>query len=151
MAEHHPAPAPSADNQSAPAHEPDKIRVGVIVSLGLAVVGLVVLAVILMGGLDRLFAIFKKSTQPPKSIASTPEQLGPVPRFTPNQPALLSDLRASEERALGTYGWTDRKTGIAHIPIARAIDLTAERGELAGKKKANAGKSKSAASKEERK
>jgi hypothetical protein len=40
----------------------------------------------------------------------------------------IRDLRAEEHRELTTYGWIDRKAGIVHIPVDRAIDLTLARG-----------------------
>jgi hypothetical protein len=38
-------------------------------------------------------------------------------------------LVATQRRRLASYGWVDRSHGIAHIPIDRAIVLTAERGK----------------------
>lgn len=32
-------------------------------------------------------------------------------------------LRVEEERRLHSYGWVDRKAGLAHLPIDRAMDL----------------------------
>ena len=40
----------------------------------------------------------------------------------------LKQLRATEEATLTTYGWVNRKNGIVHIPIDRAIELLAQRG-----------------------
>lgn len=34
-----------------------------------------------------------------------------------------TELREHQRRELETWGWADRKNGIAHIPIERAIDL----------------------------
>lgn len=40
----------------------------------------------------------------------------------------MRNLRAAEEARLTTYGWTDRKTGHAHIPIDAAMQKVLERG-----------------------
>jgi hypothetical protein len=40
----------------------------------------------------------------------------------------LAKLHAEDEALLSSYGWTDRKAGVARIPIARAMELTAEHG-----------------------
>lgn len=40
----------------------------------------------------------------------------------------LAKLHAAEDRELGTYGWTDRGNGVVRLPIARAMELTAQRG-----------------------
>ena len=37
-------------------------------------------------------------------------------------------MRAREDAVLTTYGWVDRNTGVARIPIERAMDLLVERG-----------------------
>jgi len=35
----------------------------------------------------------------------------------------LSKLREEQEKALSSYGWTDKDKGIAHIPVSKAIEL----------------------------
>ncbi len=41
---------------------------------------------------------------------------------------MLRQLRATEDAALNTYGWVDRKNGKVHIPIERAMQLLLQRG-----------------------
>jgi hypothetical protein len=38
------------------------------------------------------------------------------------------ELQAEQRRRLESYGWVDRSTGVARIPIERAIELASERG-----------------------
>ncbi|TPE51052.1 hypothetical protein [Amaricoccus solimangrovi] len=66
------------------------------------------------------------------ATAPPPDRLPPPSR---EGPPLLSDPRAErvavEERGrarLAGYGWADRAEGLAHIPIDRAMALTAARG-----------------------
>ena len=40
----------------------------------------------------------------------------------------LRDFVLDQEKQLNSYGWVDEKAGVAHIPIERAMELTAERG-----------------------
>jgi hypothetical protein len=40
------------------------------------------------------------------------------------------DRRAAQRRDLEAYAWVDRKNGIVHVPIERAMELLAERGTL---------------------
>ena len=40
----------------------------------------------------------------------------------------LERLRAAEDGQLNSYGWVDRYTSVAHIPIDRAMQLILERG-----------------------
>jgi flagellar basal body-associated protein FliL len=35
----------------------------------------------------------------------------------------LADLRAADQTALTTYGWSDKAKGIIHIPVTRAMEL----------------------------
>ena len=41
----------------------------------------------------------------------------------------LRELREAESNILDHYGWVDRSAGVVRIPIARAIDLLAARGD----------------------
>jgi hypothetical protein len=52
----------------------------------------------------------------------------PPPRLQINQSADLSVLRHAETQRLSGFGWVDRTQGTTHIPISRALALTAERG-----------------------
>jgi len=52
-----------------------------------------------------------------------------------NAPLLEVDERGQfhkfvmdQEKQLNSYGWVDEKAGVAHIPIERAMELTAQRG-----------------------
>ncbi len=49
----------------------------------------------------------------------------------------LKTLREEADKALTTYGWTDKSKGVARIPIERAVELTVA--ELAKQKPAPAG------------
>ena len=57
-------------------------------------------------------------------------------KFTDNGAPLLEvDERSQlhqfvldQEKQLHSYGWVDEKAGVAHIPIERAMELTAQRG-----------------------
>ena len=40
----------------------------------------------------------------------------------------LQQMRAAEDQILNSYGWVDQKKGVVRVPIARAIDLLAQRG-----------------------
>ena len=49
----------------------------------------------------------------------------------------LKTLREEADKALTTYGWTDKTKGLAHIPVERAMELTVA--DLAKQKPAPAG------------
>ena len=52
----------------------------------------------------------------------------PQPRLLIKPGASLAELRAAEDSDLNSYGWTDQSSGIARIPIDRAMQLLLERG-----------------------
>ena len=52
----------------------------------------------------------------------------PQPRLLIKPGASLAELRAAEASDLNSYGWVDRGSGIARIPIDRAMQLLLERG-----------------------
>jgi hypothetical protein len=100
----------------------------------------VVLTALLMGVLFAAAERFAKSHQaPPDSPlvervddtrAVLPRNISqfPQPRLETNERLEIRDFRLKEEQALNSYGWVDERSGVAHIPIERAMDLIAERG-----------------------
>ena len=52
----------------------------------------------------------------------------PQPRLLIKPGASLAELRAAEASDLDSYGWVDRTSGVARIPIDRAMQLLLERG-----------------------
>lgn len=52
--------------------------------------------------------------------------LPPAPRLQVNPDRDIETLRAAEHEQLTSYGWVDRRAGVAHIPITRAMELLAD-------------------------
>jgi len=52
----------------------------------------------------------------------------PEPRLEDNERTELNGFRYGEEEQLNSYGWVDKNTGVAHIPIEQAMQLIAQRG-----------------------
>ena len=71
--------------------------------------------------------VHKRDTPPPPLAATLP-QTPPEPRLQPTPGVDLQRFRADEEKVLENYEWVDAKSGIARIPIERAMELTAQRG-----------------------
>jgi hypothetical protein len=57
----------------------------------------------------------------PNDAHRAPTLALPAPRLEVNGHAELEAFRAAERAKLNSYGWIDRKGGIAHIPIAEAM------------------------------
>ena len=76
----------------------------------------------------------------------------PAPRIQADPSTELARMKKEDLGQLNDYGWIDRKAGLAHIPIDRAIEILAQQGlpgpeargltpgELAGKDGAAASK-----------
>jgi hypothetical protein len=54
--------------------------------------------------------------------------LFPNPRIQANPDVELEIVKQEEFGRLNGYGWVDKKAGVAHIPIDRAIDILAKTG-----------------------
>lgn len=109
-------------------HETRDVRVSGVVwfAVGLAVM-LAAIALSLVG----LYHVFKQTHPSPDAasrLALHPQMIAPAPRLQTNDAADLEKFRAAEEAQLHSYGWIDRSAGIIHLPIARAMELIAERG-----------------------
>jgi len=51
-----------------------------------------------------------------------------APMLEDNEREQLHKFLIDQEKQLNSYGWVDEKAGVAHIPIERAMELTAQRG-----------------------
>lgn len=93
-----------------------------------------VLVVIFSGGL--VLGIFQYMLQreggiPASRIESPAQdarQLPPEPRLEETPNIDLQEMRAAEDQVLNNYAWLDQQNGIVRLPIARAMDLIAQRG-----------------------
>jgi cell division protein FtsN len=93
--------------------------------------GLIVAAIFIHFALAAVFVFFKQkhpSPEAPSRVVIQPQVIAPQPRLQIDAPADLAHFRQWEEEKLNSYGWIDKKRGIARIPIERAMDLIAERG-----------------------
>lgn len=117
-----------------PQHEPaefdSEIRVKAIFGV---LAGLALLVALSFAGMGA-FSRFLKA----RSVARDPE---PLPIAEANQPrprpraALQADpagdmakYAKEEEAAVSSYAWVDRSSGVAQIPVERALEIVAERG-----------------------
>ena len=65
---------------------------------------------------------------PAKITQGEPTRRFPAPQLQPDPVADLNKFRAAVEQQLNSYGWTDQRAGIVHIPIERAIDVISQQG-----------------------
>ena len=62
------------------------------------------------------------------AIPGEPPRLPPEPRLQADPVSDLHRMREAEDNVLQTYGWVDKNAGVVRIPVARALDLLAQRG-----------------------
>jgi hypothetical protein len=108
---------------AAPAYEatdapPAVGAIGLLVLAGLVVLGLSLAALLILAHGRAPVGVRIETHQP------TP----PAPQLEVAGGASLAEVRARGARRLQGYGWSDRGAGLAHIPIERAMQLTAQRG-----------------------
>jgi hypothetical protein len=107
-------------------HEARDASVRAILWTGAGLVGIAALIqVVLYFQMQGLWRLRQHALPPASPVASALPSEPPAPRLE-TAPALdLRALRAAEDARLDGYGWVDRRAGIVHIPIERAIDLLA--------------------------
>jgi hypothetical protein len=108
-----------------------------LVALGVMIVGVLVVS---MWIYDYSASRLAQSEAPPSPLAKPAAP--PEPRLQVFAPKDMQEFRAAEDATLKSYGWVDRATGVARIPIDRAMQLLAERGLPAAGGKSQAAKAK---------
>ncbi|MBV8208369.1 MAG: hypothetical protein JO041_16410 [Acidobacteria bacterium] len=111
-------------------HEPRTFNTrGVLLFLAFMVICALFIHLLVVG----LYNILS-SVEPTMRTANNPVMTGPPPVSPPPpvlQPDPVADLhqmRAQEDQILQGYAWIDQRSGKVRIPIARAMQLLAERG-----------------------
>lgn len=109
-------------------HEGNDISTRGIVGFALGLIGLGVIVHVALGFVMGRFAAQESRVRASVSpLMATPIAFnGPHLQGSPGRDRI--EAHQEQLRRLNGYGWVDRKAGIAHIPIDRAIDVLAERG-----------------------
>ena len=117
------ATANNHDHERKDVDVPSLFIIGFILALSSVVIFVAVAAMM------RYFSVHEPAvTVGQANIPVTRAQEFPQPRLLVKPGASLAELRAAEESDLNSYGWVDRKTGIARVPIDQAMQLLLERG-----------------------
>ncbi len=107
--------------------EATQLRPLAIFAAGLAL--LIVVAIVVAYFLLHFFLAqrIEEVRQTQRPVAALP--IGPPgPRLQTHAPQDLAAYERAEGETLDTYGWVDRANGRVRLPIARAMQLLAERG-----------------------
>jgi hypothetical protein len=110
-------------------HEPNVLLVRGLVVFA---VGLVALVVLSAGVVGLVMMGFSSETAGLQALAparfSDESGLFPAPKLQPDPNVELVTVKKEELGLLNGYGWVDKKAGVAHIPIDRAIAILAKSG-----------------------
>ncbi len=101
--------------------------------IALAALALAIVAALSFVSMNLLFKILaagqaQRSAQPSPLAGKYGLKEPPAPRLQTAPLKDLQELRARDAAALQHYAWVDREAGVVRIPIARAIEILAERG-----------------------
>ncbi len=125
---HDPAPEP-ARNPSGPDFSCRDIPVGRVLLAG--VYAAVLTAAVLVGLRLSYNALERRARRADDAVASfvrDTRPLPPEPRLQVDEPVTWQRELDRQNAAISRYEWVDRNAGTIRIPVARAIDLLAERG-----------------------
>jgi hypothetical protein len=119
-------PRPASKDALARDYEPsDMPPRAIIYSLAALFLGIGVSAALIAG----LLALFAETREPqPETAIEMREIIPPQPRLQVSPSADLAAMEADTHRRLDGYGWSDRKAGLAHIPISAAMQMIARHG-----------------------
>ena len=121
-------PPPHFDESLREGHEPLTINVRWLV------IGAIGILLVLFGSMALMYWLTVSVARRPHLSAEdapvewTQQNLPPDPHVDPNQAHELKQLTEANQELLNSYGWIDRRQGIARIPVDRAIELLAESG-----------------------
>lgn len=111
-----------------------------LMKVALALLGLIAFGLIVSAGMLELSKQMTSSPGATPETLTAPAALPPAPRVQPDPHAELMKLRAAEDSVLLSYGWTNKDSGIARVPIERAMDLLLRRGLPARPGESDSGK-----------
>ena len=102
-------------------------------SIGKFAIALALVCVASMAILLALFHYFitQEGPMPQKAYSALSDakvKLPPSPDLEVTEYLDLASERAAEDAILNSYGWIDKQKGVVRIPIAKAIDLLAQKG-----------------------
>lgn len=110
-------------------HEPTGVE-----ARGLVVGAIVLAAVVIVSQLVLWLWMrdFRRMEEEANALAPSRLAIGvdrfPEPRLQESPPVEMVQIKEEELRRIGTYGWVDRKAGIARIPVDRAMDILVTKG-----------------------
>lgn len=99
-----------------------------LVWMGVGLLVIAVISAVVVFFMLKGFVSWRAATAeaPPPVMPPPAESAGPQLLARPEN--ALTEMRQGEKEILEGYGWLDPKSGVAHIPIERAMAIVARRG-----------------------
>jgi hypothetical protein len=116
-------------NNTEVVHEESDVNVRAIFGFGAGLLAVGLVVQVLLWLLMNYYT--KQAAQVPRNFplsAEYQQQAPPEPRLQIHPQQDLRDLRAREDALLHGYGWVDKNTGVARIPIEEAMKIVVQRG-----------------------
>ncbi len=110
-------------------HEANRLQLRGLVYFAVALVGVTALVQLALAFVMQGFSREEKTLESmalPRFAGDTGEY--PSPRIEADPATELGRMKAEDLGQLNGYGWVDRKAGVAHIPVDRAIEILAQKG-----------------------
>jgi protein SCO1 len=121
--------SPHTDSEFSGAYERSDVNIRAMLVLG---AGMVIGTAAVMAGLWLLWTSLNanaRQRQPTVSPLADTQQMPREPRLQTTPIGDYREFQKEEEKLLHSYGWMDRAKGTVRIPIERAMELIAERGD----------------------
>jgi hypothetical protein len=100
-------------------HEPIESDVRAVWRTGAALAGVVIATFVLIIGLMKWLGAAEERAA--ATVAASSDA-------APDERESLQQLRVQEQKTLSSYEWIDQASGIARIPVSRAIEIISENG-----------------------
>ncbi len=101
---------------------------GLFISAGVLVATVFVCELVLKWWMDDFKVEEQKTNALHPSRQEIPVDRFPNPRLQESPPVDLVQVEREERARVSSYGWVDKKSGIARIPVDRAMDILAQKG-----------------------
>ncbi len=122
-------PDPAAQAPSV-GHQEDRLNYRAFVIFGIGLIGIVAVIFIILSVWMGFFSETDASMGADKPMMATKKNRAfyPGPKLQDAPELDMEAMRYEVREQLGSYGWVDEDSGIARIPIDRAIEATARDG-----------------------
>lgn len=121
------SPEPSHEPKREDGYERRDANIRALVTFGVGLAVLVVVAIFLMQWMFR-FVSKEEPLGPPPTPFENARMLPPQPRLQVEPHVDLKAYCEQQLNDLNSYGWVDRRAGVVHIPIDRAMDDLVKQG-----------------------